>query len=255
MTRRLVSGAVHVGTSGWHYKHWKGPFYPEKLPASRMLQWYVQQFDTVEINNSFYRLPQPSALELWCRQTPPNFCFAVKASRYITHNRKLKDPQNAVDNFLRVIEKLGRRLGPILFQLPPSWKVNVERLDQFVGALPHAHRYVFEFRNETWNIPEVFKVLRRHNAAFCIHELAGFHAPIEVTANFTYVRLHGPGGKYQGDYSRKTLQTWAKRIRAWRKKLGHVFIYFDNDQAGFAAKNAAELKAMIVEDGSKKTAR
>lgn len=250
---RSSAGAVHIGTSGWHYKHWKGPFYPEKLPASKMLPWYVERFDTVEINNSFYRLPQASALELWCRQTPSNFCFAVKASRYITHNRKLKDPQNAVDNFLSVIEKLERRLGPILFQLPPSWKVNVERLNEFLRGLPRGHRYVFEFRNETWNTAEVYEVLRRHNGGFCIHELAGFHAPIEVTADFTYVRLHGPGNKYQGDYSPETLRAWARRIRAWRKELQHIFVYFDNDQAGFAAKNALELKAMIAEDGNQKT--
>jgi uncharacterized protein YecE (DUF72 family) len=245
---RLLPGRVHIGTSGWHYKHWKGPFYPDKLPASKMLQWYVERFDTVEINNSFYRLPQASALQLWCRQTPPGFCFAVKASRYITHNRKLKEPQNTVEKFLSVIDKLERRLGPILFQLPPSWKVNVERLDEFLSGLPLAHRYVFEFRNETWNVPQVYDVLRRHNAAFCIYELAGFHAPIEVTADFTYVRLHGPGNKYQGDYSGKTLRTWAGRIHEWRKQLKHIFVYFDNDQAGFAAKNATELKGMIAEN-------
>jgi uncharacterized protein YecE (DUF72 family) len=244
MAQNCSEGAVHIGTSGWHYKHWKGPFYPEKHPASKMLQWYVERFDTVEINNSFYRLPQLSALELWCRQTPPNFCFAVKASRYITHNRKLNDPQNAVENFLVVIDKLERRLGPILFQLPPSWKLNVERLEQFLAGLPPAHRYVFEFRNETWNVPEVYEVLRRHNAAFCIYELAGFQSPLEITADFTYVRLHGPGNKYQGDYSAETLAGWAERIKQWRKTLKHIFVYFDNDQAGFAAKNALELKGM-----------
>lgn len=239
------SGAVHIGTSGWHYKHWKGPFYPSDLPTTKWLQWYVDRFDTVEINNSFYRLPALTALELWCRQTPANFCFAVKASRYITHNRKLKDPQNAVDKFLSVIEKLGRRLGPILFQLPPAWKVNVERLDEFLSGLPRGHRYVFEFRNETWNVPPVYEVLRKHNAAFCIYELAGFLSPVEVTADFTYVRLHGPGNKYQGDYSAEILRTWADRIKEWQKNLKHIFVYFDNDQAGFAAKNAAQLKQII----------
>jgi uncharacterized protein YecE (DUF72 family) len=245
--QRRPECAVHIGTSGWHYKHWKGPFYPEKHPASKMLQWYVERFDTVEINNSFYRLPQLSALQLWCRQTPPNFCFAVKASRYITHNRKLKDPQNAVDKFLVVIDKLERRLGPILFQLPPSWKVNVERLDEFLTGLPSAHRYVFEFRNETWNVPEVYEVLRQHNAAFCIYELAGFQSPLEITADFTYVRLHGPGNKYQGDYSEDTLRGWADRIQQWGKNLKHIFVYFDNDQAGFAAKNALELRNMVAQ--------
>lgn len=239
------SGVVHIGTSGWHYKHWKGPFYPGDLPAAKMLAWYADRFDTVEINNSFYRLPAASALELWCRQTPASFCFAVKASRFITHNRKLKDPQNTVEKLLTVIERLGRRLGPMLFQLPPSWKVNVERLDEFLAGLPRRHRYVFEFRNETWNIPEVLEALRRHNAAYCIYELAGFQSPIQITADFVYVRLHGPGNKYQGDYSGRALRTWAKRIEAWRNELRHVFLYFDNDQAGYAPKNALELKEMV----------
>ena len=242
-----MQGRVHIGTSGWHYKHWKGPFYPAELPASKMLRWYVERFDTVEINNSFYRLPAPTALEGWCRETPSNFCFAVKAGRFITHNKKLKDPIPTVEKFMTVIEKLERRLGPVLFQLPPSWKVNVERLDEFIAALPHAHRYAFEFRHESWNTPQVYEVLRRHNAAFCIYELAGFQSPLEITADFTYVRLHGPGNKYQGDYSRETLGTWARRIAEWQKNLRHVFIYFDNDQAGFAPKNALELKSLVAE--------
>ncbi|HKV81040.1 MAG TPA: DUF72 domain-containing protein [Candidatus Sulfotelmatobacter sp.] len=236
---------VHIATSGWHYKHWIGPFYPPDMRPAQMLRWYAERFDTVEINNSFYRLPAATALESWCRETPPAFCFAVKGSRYITHNRKLNDPESAQEKFISLVEKLGRRLGPILFQLPPSWKVNVDRLDQFLAALPRTHRYAFEFRNPTWNVAPVFEALRRHNAAYCIYELAGFQSPIEITADFAYVRLHGPGNKYQGDYSRQILRNWARRIEAWRRKLGHVFVYFDNDQAGFAPKNALELKKMI----------
>jgi uncharacterized protein YecE (DUF72 family) len=242
-----MQGRVHIGTSGWHYKHWKGPFYPADLPASKMLRWYVERFDTVEINNSFYRLPAPTALEGWCRETPSNFCFAVKASRFITHNKKLRDPKQTVKKFMTVIEKLERRLGPILFQLPPSWRVNVERLEEFIAALPPAHRYAFEFRHESWNTPQVYDVLRRHNTGFCIYELAGFQSPLEITADFTYVRLHGPGNKYQGDYSRETLGTWARRIAEWQKNLRHIFVYFDNDQAGFAPKNALELKSLVAE--------
>jgi uncharacterized protein YecE (DUF72 family) len=242
-----MQGRVHIGTSGWHYKHWKGPFYPADLPASKMLRWYVERFDTVEINNSFYRLPAPTALEGWCRETPSNFCFAVKASRFITHNKKFRDPKQTVKKFMTVIEKLERRLGPILFQLPPRWRVNVERLEEFVAALPPAHRYAFEFRHESWNTLQVYDVLRRHNAGFCIYELAGFQSPLEITADFTYVRLHGPGNKYQGDYSRETLGTWARRIARWQKNLRHIFLYFDNDQAGFAPKNARELKSLVAQ--------
>jgi uncharacterized protein YecE (DUF72 family) len=236
---------THIGTSGWHYKHWIGPFYPPDMRPPKMLRWYAERFDTVEINNSFYRLPAATAFETWCRETTPDFCFAMKASRYITHNSKLIDPEGAKEKFVSLVEKLGRRLGPILFQLPPSWKVNAERLDQFLSGLPRTHRYVFEFRNPTWNIDPVYEMLRRHNAAFCIYELAGFQSPIEITADFTYVRLHGPGNKYQGDYSDQILRSWARRIEEWRKQLKHVFVYFDNDQAGFAPKNAMELKQMV----------
>jgi uncharacterized protein YecE (DUF72 family) len=210
-----------------------------------MLRWYAERFDTVEINNSFYRLPPASSFETWCRETTPEFCFAVKASRYITHNKKLTDPESANEKFISLVERLGTRLGPILFQLPPSWKVNVDRLQAFLSSLPRTHRYVFEFRNPTWNVAPVYEVLRKHNAAFCIYELAGFQSPIEMTADFTYIRLHGPGNKYQGDYSRSTLRNWAKRIENWRKELKHAFVYFDNDQAAFAPKNALELKEMI----------
>ena len=210
-----------------------------------MLRWYAERFDTVEINNSFYRLPAVSAFEIWCRETTPKFCFAAKASRYITHNKKLSDPESANQKFISLVERLGTRLGPILFQLPPSWKLNADRLNAFLSVLPRTHRYVFEFRNPTWNVAPVYEVLRRHNAAFCIYELAGFQSPIEITANFTYLRLHGPGSKYQGDYSSSTLRTWAKRIEKWRRELKHVFVYFDNDQAAFAPKNALELKEMV----------
>jgi len=210
-----------------------------------MLRWYAERFDTVEINNSFYRLPAPTAFEIWCRETTPDFCFAVKASRYITHNKKLTDPVSANDKFISLIEKLGGRLGPILFQLPPSWKLNAERLDEFLTSLPRTHRYVFEFRNATWNVAPVYEILRRHNAAYCIYELAGFLSPLEITADFTYIRLHGPGNKYQGDYPEETLRVWAKRIEDWHNQLKHVFVYFDNDQAGFAPKNALELKHMV----------
>lgn len=242
----LSRGLVHIGTSGWHYGHWRGPFYPRDLPAPRMLRWYTQQFDTVEINNSFYRLPTTEALSAWCRETPREFCFAVKASRYITHNLKLKDPEQSSNKFFSQIARLERRLGPILFQLPPGWKLNVERLEEFLATLPKRRRYVFEFRNPTWNVMPVYETLRRHNAAFCIYELAGSQSPLEITAEFTYVRLHGPGGAYQGDYSQEQLKTWASRIRTWRRQLQHIFVYFDNDQAGFAAQNALQLKRILA---------
>ena len=237
---------VHIGTSGWHYKHWCGTFYDEKLPASKMLACYIQQFDTVELNNSFYRLPSPTALESWYQQTPKNFCFAAKASRFLTHNKKLREPENALNNLLPLLEILKEKLGPILFQLPPKWNVNAERLNEFLQALPRNHRYAFEFRNLSWQTPEVLAILRRHQAAYCIYELAGYHTPFEITTDFTYVRLHGPGGKYQGSYSKAVLRKWAERIAQWEKSLRGVYVYFDNDQAGYAAHNALELKRLVT---------
>jgi len=236
---------IRIGTSGWHYKHWIGNFYPAKFPASKMLAYYDKRFDSVEINNSFYMLPKIETLSAWRNATPPNFEFAIKASRFLTHNKKLKEPENALNNFLPRAEDLGWKLGPILFQLPPKWGINLDRLWEFLQALPKYHRYTFEFREPSWLQDSTYELLKRHNAAFCIYELAGFHSPIEITADWAYVRLHGPGGKYQGSYSQAVLQVWAKRICDWSRRLRAIYVYFDNDQAGFAAANALTLKQMV----------
>jgi uncharacterized protein YecE (DUF72 family) len=236
---------IRIGTSGWHYTHWRGPFYPPDLRAADMLAWYLKRFDTVEINNSFYRLPTRETFAAWRRATPAQFCFAVKGSRYITHRKRLKDPQPALERLLPAAEALGRKLGPILFQLPPRWSRNIERLADFLDALPARRRYAFEFRDPSWHDAAVYRLLNKHNAAFCIYELDGFVSPVEVTADFVYVRLHGPGRKYEGDYAPHALAAWAAHIRGWRRTLAAVYVYFDNDQAGYAAKNAAELKALV----------
>ena len=241
-----MSGGVHIGTSGWHYKHWCGPYYEEKLPTSKMLACYYKDFDTVEINNSFYRLPSDEAFANWREQTPPGFCFAVKASRFITHMKKLKDPENALENLIPRAEKLREKLGPILFQLPPHWGINLERLDEFLQALPKKHLYAFEFREPSWHQPAIYDLLREHNAAFCMFELNRFQTPDVITADWTYIRLHGPGGKYQGSYSTQQLSAWAQKIRSWRKQLRAVYCYFDNDQAGYAVQNALELKRLVA---------
>ncbi len=239
-----MAGELRIGTSGWHYRHWRGPFYPEDLPTSKMFAYYLQHFDTVEINNSFYRLPAPGCFAGWRDGAPAGFCFAVKASRFITHNKKLKDPENALENLLPRAEELKEKLGPILFQLPPRWKRNAERLEGLLDVLPRKHRYAFEFREPSWNAPEIYQILRHHNAAYCIYELAGYHSPFEITADFVYVRLHGPGEKYQGSYSHRVLEHWAERIASWRRELKGVYVYFDNDQAGYAAQNALSLKRL-----------
>jgi uncharacterized protein YecE (DUF72 family) len=238
---------IRIGTSGYHYKHWVGPFYPPKTSAARMLEFYVQHFDTLELNNSFYRLPTIQAFECWRDSSPSNFVFAVKASRFITHNKKLKDPENALENLLPRAEHLRKKLGPVLFQLPPKWKANVERLQELLEILPREHRYAFEFRELTWLTPEVNRILKKFNAAFCIYELAGYHTPLEITADFSYVRLHGPAaGKYQGSYSEERLRDWARWIRDQAKQLKAIYVYFDNDQAGYAAQNALRLRQMAM---------
>lgn len=239
-----MSAAIRIGTSGWHYKHWLGSFYPEKLACSKMLAHYYETFDTVEINNSFYMLPKIETLKKWRDCTPANFEFAIKASRFLTHNKKLKDPENALNNFLPRAEALGEKLGPILFQFPPKWRLNLERLSEFLQALPTYHRYTFEFREPSWLVQPVFDLLRKHNAAFCIYELGGFHSPIEITADWAYIRLHGPGGRYQGSYSDAALRGWAKRIADWQA-LRKIYVYFDNDQAGYAAQNALALRKLV----------
>jgi uncharacterized protein YecE (DUF72 family) len=236
---------VHIGTSGWHYKHWKGNFYSPEIGPAGMLPAYVRHLDSVEINNSFYRLPTPDAVKGWVKQTPAQFVFAVKASRYITHNRKLKFPKETLAKFLAMAKGFGKKLGPILFQLPPGWNVNVDRLEEFLEALPSRHRYAFEFRNVSWQIPSVTRLLTKFNAAFCIFELNGFQSSPIVTADFVYVRLHGPGNAYQGDYSRSSLNAWARNIETWVQQKWDVYFYFDNDQAGYAAKNALTLRRLV----------
>lgn len=210
-----------------------------------MLDYYAHDLDTVEINNSFYRLPSSSTFKAWKEATPPGFCFAVKGSRYLTHQKKLLDPAPALKRLLGAATHLGSKLGPILFQLPPHWRCNPERLSRFLRALPSSHRYSLECRNETWHNAEVYRLLEQHNVAFCLFELGGSITPIEVTADFVYVRLHGPGNKYQGDYPLATLKLWCRRIRQWTRCGKDVYVYFDNDQSGYAVKNAKTLRDLV----------
>jgi uncharacterized protein YecE (DUF72 family) len=247
---------IRIGTSGWHYKHWRGPFYPQKWPADRMLSFYVQHFDSVELNNSFYHLPRQSSLEQWRDRTPEDFCFAVKASRYLTHMRKLAQPEAGLDRFLPLIETLGDKQGPILFQLPPHWSCNPDRLAHFLTVLPPSNRYAFELRDPSWHVPEVYRLLERHNVAFCIYQLAGFVSPLLVTADFAYVRLHGPQKKkYRGSYSAQALRKWTQHIRGWESSLKAVYVYFDNDQAGYAALNALALRRRLQGESPRRSRR
>jgi len=236
---------VHIGTSGWRYDHWRGLFYPEDLPTARWLGYYAERFGTVEVNRTFYSLPDRSVLEGWAEETPDGFTFAVKASRYLTHMKKLKDPEEPIANLVAVARGLGPKLGPLLFQLPPGWRADSGRLDAFLDAVPDDIRVAVEARDESWFDDRVLRVLADHGAAFCIWDLAGTLSPKEVTGELVYVRLHGPGDRYEGRYDRRTLAGWAGAVSSWRDAGHDVHCYFDNDQDGYAPVNARELAEMV----------
>jgi len=240
-------GKIHIGTSGWHYKHWIGTFYPEGTKNLKQLEYYLEHFKTVEINNSFYRLPLKSTFQKWRKAVPADFVFSVKGSRFITHMKKLKVQRENIDKFFSRTAHLEEKTGPILFQLPPGWNVNTNRFGEFLAQLPKGYRYAFEFRNDSWYEENIYALLRQHHCAFCIYELAGHLSPMEITADFVYVRLHGPGDKYQGSYPGSTLQYWAANCKKWQREGKDVFLYFDNDEAGYAAFNALDLVKMVKE--------
>jgi uncharacterized protein YecE (DUF72 family) len=237
---------LRIGTSGWHYQHWRNNFYPPGEAPS--LLRYAEQFDTVEVNNSFYRLPLAETFAAWREATAPSFLFSVKASRFITHMKKLRDPEGSFEKFFSAVAHLGPKLGPILFQFPPGWRCNYERLEAFLSMLaPKRLRCAFEFRNESWFGAEIEALLARHNAAFCIYDIRQRRSPLAATADFIYVRLHGPeAAAYAGSYSEEALLEWAGRIEAWRAQKRDVFCYFDNDQKAYAAGDAQRLKAMLA---------
>ena len=241
------SAAIHIGTSGWNYAHWQGPFYPEEgVPADSLLEFYATRFHTVELNNSFYHLPKSETVRKWRETVPSDFIFSVKASQYITHRKKLKDPQDTVPIFFERIEGFAEKLGPILFQLPPRWHVNIERLTAFIHTLPTDFRYTFEFRDPTWFADDVYHLLHDHGIALCLYDLQGQLTPKEVTADFIYLRLHGPAEHaYTGKYSTQTLAGWAGAFSTWVDQGKEIFCYFDNDAQGFAPQNALELQEMI----------
>ncbi|MBW8890600.1 MAG: DUF72 domain-containing protein [Fibrobacteres bacterium] len=237
--------ALLIGTSGWHYRHWVGSFYPPKTPPRLFLERYLKDFSTVEINNSFYRLPERETFESWRDAVPASFHFAVKASRYITHFKKLKESGDSFRLFFERVSALGPRLGPILFQLPPHWHFDGGRLAGFLASLPRGPRYVFEFRDRDWYRDETFGLLDRFRAGFCIHDLPDSASPEIVTGKIAYVRFHGPTGKYQGSYTDGDLARWAERMREWSARRIPVFAYFNNDIGGHAPRNAITLQSML----------
>ena len=238
-----------IGTSGWTYDGWRGPFYPEEAPKKRWLQWYATQFSATEINGSFYRTPSLEAVQAWRDQTPADFRFAWKASKFITHWKRLSEKcKNSLELMETRLKVLGPKLGTVLFQLPPQFKANRERLAKFLKMLSKRRRYTFEFRHESWYEPPILELLRDRNIALCLSDHHDAPAPWEVTADHVYVRGHGPTGRYKDNYPPKTLQAWAASIRKWRRKGLAVECYFDNDQKSAAPKDARRLIELIAAD-------
>jgi uncharacterized protein YecE (DUF72 family) len=246
---------LRIGCSGWSYKDWKGPFYPADLKDADRLAWYATRFDTAEINNSFYRLPTENAVAGWARRAPDGFVFAWKVSRFISHNKKLKDCQDSVDLVFGRMAPLGDKLGPALVQLPPQLRRNDERLETFIGWLPKGQRVAFEFRHDSWYDEGVYEILRRHNCAFVISDHHSAPAPSVVTADWVYWRGHGPGGRYQGRYPDEDLRRLAAEIGLWQADELDVYAYFDNDIKSAAPFDALRLKELVEESNSRSLSR
>jgi len=233
----------YIGTSGWHYDHWREEFYPRGLPKSRWLEFYSQHFSTVELNNSFYRLPSEKAFANWRDSSPEAFVFAVKVSRFITHIKRLKDTAEPVANFMARARLLEGKLGPLLYQLPGSMKRDYRVLEGFLKTLPENSCNVFEFRDNSWFDSEIFELLRHYNAGFCIYDMPDLTTPVIATSDFAYVRFHGSRQLYSSCYSEKELEDWALQIKGLG--VSNVYAYFNNDAEGFATSNALMLRHLL----------
>jgi uncharacterized protein YecE (DUF72 family) len=236
---------LRIGCSGWQYRHWRGSFYPLELPQSRWFDHYSRTFNTVELNNSFYRLPSGETFEKWRRQAPTDFLYAVKASRFLTHMKKLKDPDEPVRLFFEHAHGLGPRLGPVLYQLPPRWPLNLERFATFLAALPRRRAQVIEFREPSWYDDRVFALMRQHRVALCLHDMEGSATERIVVGPFIYVRFHFGTSRYGGRYDDQRLDDWADWL-AHRVREGlSVFAYFNNDVGGHAPRDALRLRSRV----------
>jgi uncharacterized protein YecE (DUF72 family) len=244
------SGAARktwIGTSGWMYDGWRGPFYPENLPKRAWLSYYATQFATAEINSAFYRTPSLDAVRSWRNDTPRDFRFAWKASKFITHWKRLTDKcENSIALMQTRLKMLSPKLSVVLFQLPPQFSKNADRLRSFLQLLPRRRCYAFEFRHRSWYDDEVFDILHSRNVALCISDHADAPAPWLVTADHVYLRGHGPAGDYGGSYPARTLRRWANAIADWQSEARDVFVYFDNDQKAAAPADARRLAALLA---------
>jgi len=238
-------GTVRIGCSGWEYKHWRGDFYPAEIPKTQWFETYARRFDTVEINNSFYRLPEASTFARWAERAPPGFLYAVKASRFLTHMKKLKEPEEPVHRLFTRMKPLARRLGPVLYQLPPNFKVDRARLEHFLQVLPKRIRHVVEFRDPSWYTDDVTMLLERYGAARCLHDMKGSATARERVGPFVYVRFHGASGTYSGGYPEDRLRRWAEWLHEQRRTGIDVYAYFNNDIGGHAPRDAVTLRSFL----------
>ena len=243
----MERGRARVGCSGWQYKHWRGNFYPVEVAQARWFEHYAARFDTVEINNSFYRLPEEATFATWARRAPADFVFAVKASRFLTHMKKLKDPEEPIERLFSRMRGLGSHLGPVLYQLPPGWTVDVDRFGRFLEMLPRGVRHVVEFRDPSWYDPAIRRLLESHGVALCLHDMPGSATGKLPTCPFVYVRFHGSGQKYGGGYSDARLRGWAEWLNARRDEGCDVYAYFNNDIGGHAPRDAMTLRRTLEE--------
>jgi len=240
---------IHIDCCGWNYKSWRGRFYPEKLPVKLWFNHYSKFFDTVELNNTFYRLPHPRSVESWEAQAPDDFVFAVKGSRYITHMLKLKNVSQALQKFLEIAAlPLQDHLGPILFQLPPSFRFERERLESFLDLLPPNHLYSFEFRHQSWFSNEVYGLLESYGVSFCTHDMHGCAVPRLSVGPITYVRMHGGETKYAGNYPDDALRNWWNWMESQLATGRDLYVYFNNDWNAHAIYNAFRLKEFAGEN-------
>lgn len=239
-----MRASVRIGTSGWEYRHWAGDFYPKGLPRARWLERYTEEFDTVELNNPFYRLPEGEVFAAWGRRVPPGFRFAVKASRYLTHVRRLREPEEPLHRLWSRARCMGERLGPVLYQLPPRWRPNHRRLADFLAALPE-HAQAIEFRDRRWYGPMTTALLDEAGVALCLHDMAGSATAPRLVGPFIYVRFHGAGQRYGGRYPSQRLSAWAGRIADWADRGLPTWVYFNNDIGGHAFRDADRLRTMV----------
>lgn len=254
-THRRRRPELRIGCSGWNYATWKGRFYPEGLPPSRWLPYYASRFDTVEANGTFYRLPSPDVFASWRGQAPPKFLMAVKASRYLTHMKRLRDPEEPLQRFFDHASALGPLLGPVLYQLPGAFGRDLSRLERFLALLPprlaldgrraRPVQHVMEFRDPSWYVPETFALLSRCGVALCLHDKAGSGIASMSGNPFVYVRFHGTSGQYHGSYGPRTLDRWAERLAAEWREGRDVYAYFNNDPGAVAVANAQALRARV----------